>query len=57
MKTQAPKSVTVLIAILLFLVGIIGIYIDRTLIGTDLAQLCLVISNILLILGVLFKGI
>ncbi|MBU7025581.1 MAG: hypothetical protein HXS48_01470 [Theionarchaea archaeon] len=57
MKTQAPKSVTLVIAILLFLIGLIGLYGGVHTISTSLAQLCLVISNILLILGALVKGV
>lgn len=57
MKPQPPKTVTLVIAIILFLIGVFALYSNVIRIGTDIAQLCLVISNILLILGTLVKGI
>ncbi|MBU7009396.1 MAG: hypothetical protein HXS46_01805 [Theionarchaea archaeon] len=57
MKTQAPKSITLVIAIILFLIGVAVLYGNVRGISHGLAQLCLVISNILLILGALVKGI
>lgn len=57
MKPQAPKSATLIIAIILFLIGFFVLYTDVVSMRTDLAQLCLVISNVLLILGCLVKGI
>ncbi|MBU7018698.1 MAG: hypothetical protein HXS44_14405 [Theionarchaea archaeon] len=57
MKTQAPKSVTLVIALLLFLIGLLGLYTTVLRISTDWAQICLVLSNILLILGALVKGL
>lgn len=57
MKTQAPKTVTLVIAVILFLIGFLGLYTTVVRIPTYWAQLCLVISNILLILGALVKGL
>ncbi|MBU6998139.1 MAG: hypothetical protein HXS41_03035 [Theionarchaea archaeon] len=57
MKPQAPKTVTFVIALILFLVGLLGLYTGVISLRNDLAQLCLVISNVLLILGVLVKGL
>jgi hypothetical protein len=57
MKPQAPKTATFVIALILFLIGLLGLYTHVITIRTDLAQLCLVISNVLLILGVLVKGL
>lgn len=57
MKPQAPKTATLVIALILFLIGLLGLYTNVVAIRTDLAQLCLVISNVLLILGVLVKGL
>lgn len=57
MKPQPPKTVTLVIAIILFLIGVFALYSNVIRIGDDIAQLCLVISNILLILGALVKGI
>ena len=48
---------TLVIAVILFLIGVAGLYTNALSIRTDLAQLCLVLSNILLILGALVKGI
>jgi hypothetical protein len=57
MKPQAPKTATFVIALILFLIGLLGLYTHVITIRTDLAQLCLVISNVLLILGILVKGL
>ena len=57
MKPQAPKTVTLVIAILLFLIGFLSLYTTVIRISPSYAQLCLVISNVLLILGTLVKGI
>ncbi|MBU7013920.1 MAG: hypothetical protein HXS52_08250 [Theionarchaea archaeon] len=57
MKPQAPKTVTFVIALIFFLIGLLGLYTNVIAIRTDFAQLCLVISNVLLILGILVKGL
>lgn len=57
MKPQAPKTITLVIAILLFLIGLLGLYSRVLTIQTSIAQLCLVLSNVLLILGALVKGL
>ena len=57
MKTQAPKQITLIIAIILWVIGVLSTVLGLFSLPNDLGLWSLIVAGLLLIIGSLVKGI
>ncbi len=57
MKPQAPKQITLIIAIILWVIGVLSTVLGVFSLPNDLGLWSLIVAGLLLILGCLIKGI
>lgn len=57
MKPQAPKQITLIIAIILWVIGMLSTVLGVFSLPNDLGLWSLIVAGLLLILGCLIKGI